>query len=104
MPSFGDMSDEEMITCPHCGYREYPEVGFGHICTSPNAMASSRAADEAFDRRFFGSRRVVRTAIVIEHYDTDDCFQMALSSIHSRRPHSDGDALLGYQYVVVGEV
>lgn len=38
--------DDDMITCPHCGHKEYPEVGMGslHYCEGMRQAAEAENA------------------------------------------------------------
>ena len=87
--NFGD-PDDDMITCPDCGHKEYPQVGFGgHICQA----AMDRAAREtaAINAKYEGSGQRVRVAITVEFecYDTKGAFAtvdhlMSLAGVFDR--------------------
>lgn len=95
--------DDDMMTCPHCGDRSYPEVGFGHTC-SAGAAASRRSAEE-WQRRYNAGGRRVRYTIVIEAYDSHDSISAALgaaeSDLYCNLPEPDRvgqDTMLGVRY------
>ena len=95
--------DDDMWTCPHCGHKEYPDVGMSfHHC--PEGIAKSKAESDAFDKTYFGDRQKVRYTVlqVIECWDTDDSFKSAQDSLIWGNPRSDqrqSDEVLGYSIV-----
>jgi len=98
---YGDYgrSDEDMITCPDCGHREYPGVGFSiHNCPAGDRRHEQENA--AFERSFVGSGHKVRTVIVMEHYDTEAGFRAALDMVYSRDQEDVADSMLGVRVAI----
>ena len=91
---------DDMWSCPHCGHREYPEVGMSfHTC--PESIAAAKAENETFEHNYFGSRQRVRYTIiqVIECWDTDESFKSAQDSLIWGEPRSNqtqSDEVLGH--------
>lgn len=92
---FSDESDD-LITCPHCGHSEYPQVGIGHIC--PLAPKSGP--------RHVGKRLRIQMFVEIEVSEAD--LGLAISDIEHKledlptgsRPveFKGGDDILKYQW------
>lgn len=106
---FSDDSDDELITCEHCGYRSYPEIGIGHICQQ--GFEAARRANETWHRNYQGngSRVKIQIAIEIDCLNTPDAIETALSGALSEvefrardnggeQALQGGDEILDYRY------
>ncbi len=76
-----DDFDDDLITCEHCGKRNYPEVGFGHIC--PEGIEASKRETEELERRYEGSGEKVKFRLIIdvECYNTRDAISHVLTDV-----------------------
>lgn len=105
-------SDEDLITCEHCGHQSYPEIGIGHVCQQ--GFNAAKKAGETWSRNYkgTGAKAVIRIAFEVECLDTPTAIQTALSGVcfeietmdfdSGHIKASGGDDILDYKFNLIG--